>query len=237
MFKWLLVFLLCFAFSYASAQRKLKGRVFENKTHIGLAGVFVSNLNNKQTMLTDKNGRFTIPAKTGDLIAFRSFGYHNDTLLVVDLLDKEFYMEPQVIALNQVNIVNTIAPKINTYYDPEFHGQPVVMHRDKEGRQDGGIILRVWYWKKDEHKKAKLEKQQQLFAVMDRITQVFTPQIIGKYVPLTGEEMDDFIQLYTPSPKVFMRSNFDLLNYLNDSYKKYQALPLNKRKPEQLQLN
>jgi hypothetical protein len=68
----------------------------------------------------------------------------------------------------------------------------------RKGTLKGGIIWRIWYWKKDEKKKAKLEAKQRKYDIMYNISLVFTPKTIGKYVPLTGQELDDFIILYTP---------------------------------------
>ena len=129
----------CLAVLFARAQEKLKAHVFENKTHIALAGIRIDNLTNKQTALTDNSGMFTIPAINGDLLALKGFAYQNDTVLVVNMLEKEIFMQPQVNELNQVNIINTVAPHVTTYYDPEFHGQTVVKQRDRNGNLIGGI--------------------------------------------------------------------------------------------------
>jgi hypothetical protein len=230
MLRYLLIIWLCLTATIVCAQSNLKGKVFENKTRIGLANVWVENLNSKRNAFSDKSGNFTIPAKNGDLILFKGFAYKNDTLLVTGANNIEVFLDPQQIALDQVNVTTTEIVKMNTYYDPQFHGQPVVYHRDSKGNYDGGVTLRMWYWKKGEKDKAKLDKKLKDFDTMDRIHGVFTPQIIGKYVPLTGEDMDTFIALYTPSVKVFSKRDFNLAQYLNDSYKQYLALPPEKRK-------
>ncbi|WP_374949389.1 hypothetical protein [Mucilaginibacter sp.] len=226
-----------FAAFTAVGQGRLKGRVFENKTRIGLAGIRVENLSNSQSILTNNDGKFTLSAKTGDLLLLKGFAYKNDTVLVTSMADQEIFMVPQTNDLAQVNVVATVAPKLNTYYDPLYHGQSVLMVRDKKGRATGGVIIRLWYWKKDEHKKAKAESREHMYALMDRITQVFTPQIIGKYIPLKGQEMEDFLEMYTPDVSIFSAKSFDLTSYLNDCYKKYQQLPSDQRKPKRLKLN
>lgn len=230
--------LLLFACVYSFGQTKLKGRVFENKTRIGLENVFVENLKTKQSIFTDKNGRFTIDAKTGDILSFKGFAYRNDTSLVTSMSEKEVFLEPVTNELAQVNVVATVAPQMNTYYDPQYHGQSVIVQRDKKtGWPTGGIIIRMWYWKKDEHKKARLEQREHTYALMDRISQVFTPQIVGKYIPLKDQELQDFIEMYIPSAKDFGDNNFNMVVYLNKCYKEYMALPPDKRKPEELKMD
>ncbi|MFA6085337.1 hypothetical protein [Mucilaginibacter sp.] len=236
MFKWVLLFSLFFVAGTAFGQ-KLKGRVFESQTRIVLADILVENLTNKQSLLTDAKGRFSITAKVGDMIRFKSFAYEADTLVIINMREKEVFMEPKKNQLSQVNIKTTETSNFNTYYDPLYHGQTAVYHRDKRGYYDGGIILRFWYWKKDEHKKAKLNQKLKDFDTMDKIALIFTPKNLSKYIPLTGADMDNFIGLYTPGVKEYTRNNFELAAYLNDCYKKYQALPLDKRKPDSLEIN
>lgn len=234
MARYLLLITLFFS-SAAFAQAPFNGRVLELKTRIGLAGIRVENLNSKKATVTNNTGSFSIPAKNGDLLTFKGFAYSVDTLLVTEPWAKEVFLEPLNNELQPVNITTTETKNLNTYYDPLYHGQSVVYARDKKGYAKGGIIWRIWYWKKDEKKKAKLEAKQRQFDIMHNISLVFTPKTIGKYVPLTGPELDHFITLYTPTPAVYTANDFNLVNYLNDCYKKYQALPAEKRQPPKLE--
>ncbi|TSD63468.1 hypothetical protein FFF34_017915 [Inquilinus sp. KBS0705] len=232
MLRYLLVIIFIISSTICFAQSSIKGRVFENKTRIALADVLIENLNTKQSLLADKKGMFTIGAKIGDLLVFKNFAYQTDTLVVIDMREKEVFLEPKQNFLNEVTVRTTDADTkgIENYYDPQFHNQPVVYHRNSRTKEyDGGITIRLRYWKKDEKKKARLEKLLKKFDTMDEIASVFVPKNIGSYVPLTGAELDNFISLYTPTPEVYSSKKFNLLDYLNDCYKKYEALPLDKR--------
>ena len=233
MYRYLLLIAL-FLTSSAFAQSGFKGRVLENKTRIGLTGIRVDNLTNKKTTLTDNAGNFAIPAKNGDLLVFKGFAYQIDTMLITDLHEKEIFLEPVTHELDQVNIRSTETKNLNTYYDPMFHGQSVVYARDKNLNYKGGIVLRLWYWKKDEKKRAKLEALERKYAIMDKIAAVFQPKIIAQYLPLTGDDLNNFINLYTPTPKIVAAKDFNLPNYLNACFKKYQALPPDKKQPPKL---
>ncbi|RWY55555.1 hypothetical protein [Mucilaginibacter gilvus] len=230
--RYFLLFAFCLAGPVAFAQGIFNGKVFEYKTRIGLANIWIENLRNKQNTLSDKTGKFSLPAKPGDLVLFKGFSYKNDTVLVTSLNSAEIFLQSQKIELKQVNISTTELAKKFKDYDQEYHGQPMVYHRDREGNLDGGINIRIHYWKKGEHDKAKLDKKLRDFETMDHIHGLFTPETIGKFVPLKGDEMDNFISLYTPSVKVFTSNDFNMVAYLSESYKKYQALPVEKRHPQ-----
>ena len=229
-----LFIIIFFLSSTAFGQIGFKGRVFEHKTRIGLAGIRVNNLNNKKSTLTNSNGDFSIPVKDGDLLVFKGFAYQVDTVLITDLHDKEIFLEPVTRQLGQVNITTTETKNMNTYYDPMFHGQPIVYASDKDLNYKGGVVLRLWYWKKDAKKRARLEALEKKYAVMDKIEAVFKPDIIAQYLPLTGADLPNFINLYTPTPEIVTKKDFSLVNYLNACYKKYQGLRPEERQPAKL---
>jgi hypothetical protein len=222
----------CVSFAAAAQSITFKGKVFENNTRVGLSNVWIENLNNKQNTLSDKTGKFSIAAKLGDLVLFKGFAYQTDTVLVTSLSGTEVFLDAQKIQLKQVNISTTETAKEAPKYDRLYHNQAVVYHRDYKGNYDGGITIRLRYWKAGDREKARLEKKLKEFDTMDQIHQLFIPDFIGKYVPLTGEELDNFISLYTPGVKEFSRRDFNLVVYLSDSYKSYLALPADKRKPQ-----
>ena len=100
---------------------------------------------------------------------------------------------------------------------------------DDKGNYTGGVVFRFWYWKKDEHKKKKLEQEQQADAAYQRIAVVFCRDTVLKYLPLKNEEVSGFILRYTPGTEEFMSSGFNLALYLNKCYKAYKELPLEER--------
>lgn len=235
MFKWLWVLIFCLAVNYSRAQGILQGRVYEDKTKIGLSDVFIENITNKKSAFTDQKGRFSIPAKTGDVLTFKGVAYRNDTVLVTGMQNLEVFMEAKTNQLAQVNVTTTEIKKFSTY-DKDFHGQTVVYHRDRKGYLDGGITIRMHWWKKDEHKKAKLAKRLKDFDTMDEIAAVFSEKNLTKYVPLTGQDMENFISLYRPDVKTYTQSNFDLIAYLNKCYQKYKGLSPKERQANTLKV-
>ena len=230
------VFVCCFFASLACAQSIFSGRVLENKTRIALSSIQIVNLNNKLRSITGSDGRFSIAAKVGDLIVFKGFSYQTDTLLLTDMHDREVFLEPQKTMLNQVTITDTNGHTSNAGknmllpYDPQFHGQTVVYHRNSKGQYDGGITLRLHYFKKGEHDKKKAEEKEEERILSEEISAIFTEDNIGHYVPLKGKDLYNFVLLYTPEIKVYNDKNFNLLSYLNTSYQAWLKLSADQRK-------
>ena len=230
--------LICFIPFFASAQTSFKGRVFEYKTRIALRDVQVQNLTTKQNAFTDEKGWFTINAKPGDRLVLKTFSYLTDTVLITNLREQEIFLVPHMNTLDEVKVTNDTLKLRGGggFTDPDFHGQTMIYQRDpKTGYYKGGVIFRLWWWKKDEHKRAKLEEQLKEQREQDELNKIFVPAIIGKYVPLKGKDMDDFIALYTPDVKVYYHADFNLAAYLNDCYARYLKLPEDKRHPQKLE--
>ena len=241
MFRYLLIF---FAFTFciisAQAQTVFNGRVFENKTRITLHGVRVENLTNRLVALSGDDGRFSIAAKVGDFLVLKEFAYQPDTLLITDMHDREIFLEPVKNMLKQVTITDTSgrtsAAEKNMIlpYDPEFHGQTMVYHRDDKEQYDGGIILRMHYFTGDDNKKRKAQKKEEKRVLSQEISTIFTADNISHYLPLKGSDLDSFLLLYTPAIKVYNSKDFNLLSYLNVSYKTWLGLSPEQRKAGQI---
>jgi hypothetical protein len=230
----LLLFVSCFMVSLAFGQTNLKGRVFEAKTRITLADIQIQNLTNHELTRSDDKGRFSIPAKTGDLLVFKGFAYNADTVLVTDLHDREIFLIPHQNFLDEVKVTADSTKNMSHYYDPMFHGQTVVYAHDADFRPTGGVIIRVWDNKKDQHRREHLQSEIKEQQQQDELNRVFSTKNVAKYVPLTGQKLENFLLLYTPDIKVYFRADFNLTVYLNDCYQKYLKLPEDKRQPQKL---
>lgn len=241
MLRYLLIFSCCLlCFSSLQAQTVFSGRIFENKTRITLRGVIIQNLTNKLRAISDESGRFSIAAKVGDLLVLKQFAYQPDTLLLTDMHSREIFMEPQRTVLNQVTVTDSsthtaaAAKNMILPYDPEFHGQTIVYHRDEKQQYDGGIIIRLHYFKGDERKKKEAQKKEEERILSNEISTIFTADNISHYLPLSGKDLDNFLLLYTPTFKEYNKKEFNLLAYLDTSYKAWQNLSPEERKAGQI---
>ena len=217
--KYLLIFL-CLIICYSvNAQDILKGTVFEDGTNNRMPNVFIRDNNSKQLTITDKKGNFSVRTETGHVLIFESPGYNSDTLFVADLTTKKIILSTKAIALREVNINAT-----KTTFDPHQE-YPDVYTKSKL------YVLSPSSWFGKEAVDARRLKNYFKTEAEERhIDQVFSMAYVGSIVPLKGKELEDFITMYRPSYAFLMSNNGpSLATYVNDCYKKFEALPPGKR--------
>lgn len=216
--------LLSFTVITANAQNKLKGTVYEGSGSTRLSEVFVHDINNKQMTLTDKNGNFEISAATGHLVVFSAPTYASDTVYITDLTPKKIRLTPQGIRLNTVNISGT-----RKAFDPQAE-YPEVYEKSKV------YPLSPSSWFSREGRNARRLKKFFKREVQEReIDEAFNAKTVTSVVPLKGEDLENFMTLYRPKYNDIKNGDKQaLIIYINDSYKKYQALPPEKRRPQSL---
>lgn len=216
--------LLVSAVGTAHAQGLLKGSVHERGSNAKLTNVFIRDINNNQLTLVDKNGDFQIKTATGHTLIINSPGYVSDTLYVIDMTPKKINMTVLTIALREVNINSNRA----TFNPHEEY--PEVYQKSKV------YVLSPSSWFGKDAKDARRLKR--YFAEEEedqKVDAVFNMAYVGSLVPLKGQDLENFMTLYRPSYD-FVKSNTreSMAVYVNDSYKKYMALPPEKRTPLQL---
>jgi hypothetical protein len=216
--KYFIVSLLCLATGMVKAQGILKGKVVDG-SNAGLSNVFVRDNAAKQYTLTDKQGNFAINTEPGHLLVFESPGYITDTLYVTDMVQKKIRLETQTIALREVNITASRAA-----FDPHKE-YPEVYEKSKV------YVMSPSTWFSKEGRDARrLKRYFQHEAEERHVDAVFSRVYVSSIIPLKGQELENFMVLYRPSYS-FLRDNegASLAAYINDCYKKYKALPPDKR--------
>ena len=218
--KYPLLLIPCFFAVCANAQSVLKGTVYENGTNNRLTNVFIRDNNNKQQLtITDNQGNFSIKTEPGHVIIFDSPSYVSDTLYVTDLVQKKIMLTTKTIALREVAITSTRAA-----FDPHKE-YPDIYEKSKVYP----LSPSTWF-SKDAKDARKLKRYFETEQQERRIDAVFNRTYVGSLVPLKGRELENFMTLYRPTyATVVNGSGPTLAVYINDSYKKYQALPQDKR--------
>jgi hypothetical protein len=215
-----------FITTLAHAQSTLKGTVYEEGTNTRMPDVFIRDNNSRQVSITDKNGNFSIRTAAGHTLIFNSPGYNSDTLYLIDLAPKKVNLTTQTINLRQVNITAS-----RTAFNPRAE-YPEVYEKSKV------YVLSPSTWFSGEGKKARrLKRYFQREAEERNIDAAFSPAYVSSIVPLKGTELENFMTMFRPS-YTFLRSNNreSIVAYINDSYKKFLALPPSKRAPQALKL-
>ena len=77
----------------------------------------------------------------------------------------------------------------------------------------------------------KVEKSE---AQKEQIRRVFNPENLKKYLPITGQEMENFIILYTPDINTYFAPGFNLVAYLNAQYAEFNKIPVDQRQSKSL---
>jgi hypothetical protein len=233
----LLLLLSVFIFTHVSyGQGQLNGLVYENKTNILLQDVKVENLKTHLVVMTGHDGSFNINAKAGDLICFTNYNYKPDTLYLSDLKPVKVFLDPQSIELHEVKITNQqINNSAGFAPAPEKGplGSSSILYQTDAGLNPiGGLKLNFQDGrdtkKLHENKVATVEKQR------DIIQQVFNATALKKYLPISGQEMDNFIILYMPDARTFFDHGFNLVIYLNKSFEEFNKIPLDQRQSKEL---
>ncbi len=217
--RYILAVLLGLIAGSVNAQGLLKGTVYESGSNAKLGNVFIRDNNNKQIALTDKEGNFNIKTETGHLLIFDSPGYVSDTLYVVDLTPKKITMVTRVVTLNAVTIRST-----RQAFDPHKE-YPDIYTKSKV------YVFSPSSWFSKEGKDARRLKRYFKHEEEERhVDAIFTSSYVGSIVPLKGQDLEDFMTLYRPTYAFIKGNNNESLAvYINDSYKKYKALPPEKR--------
>ncbi|SEO48831.1 CarboxypepD_reg-like domain-containing protein [Mucilaginibacter gossypiicola] len=218
-YQYLILSALLFLACTVNAQTTVKGIVVESGKNNKLGDVFVRDNQNRQMTLTDSKGNFSIRTETGHTLVFSSPGYVSDTLYVTDFTNKKIELVAQTIALRQVNI----SAKREAF---DAHKEyPEVYTRAKV------YPLSPTSWFSKEAKDARRLKKYFKHEEEERhVDEVFTMNYVQSIIPLRGQELENFMTLYRPSYAFIKNNNGpSLAVYINDSYKKYQALPADKR--------
>jgi hypothetical protein len=208
-------------------QSNLKGKVLEIHTEILLSGITVENQTTHITTHTDPFGSFIIKAKKGDLICFSGLNYIADTVYLTNLKNLTVLLTLRSNQLNEVKVTQQEI-KNSVWSAPPETG--LLGSRTLLYKPGGGLKVKLFDSHSGEKKRRKLE-QLELNGQREReIDRVFHPDNIKNYVPLTGQELTNFIIKYTPAISTYFSSKFNLVSYINESYKAFLAIPEDKRK-------
>ncbi|MGI4749313.1 MAG: hypothetical protein ACRYFB_01665 [Janthinobacterium lividum] len=211
-------------FDYAQAQNVLRGTVFEGKSSRRLANVFVRDINSKEISLTDNSGNFTIRTVKNHTLVFTSPGYNPDTLFLVDLQPKHIELLLRGITLNQVNITSSRAFNPREEYPDVYEKSKFALSPSRIFGKEAKDARRLkrYFGREGEER---------------QIDSAFNAVYVSSLVPLKGKDLENFMTMYRPTYALVKAPHSSLTLYINDSYKKFMALPPEKRSIQQLTIN
>jgi hypothetical protein len=228
---------LIFIVNLSFAQGNLTGRILENKTRVPLSGISVQNLKSNLIIVSDQNGLFSIKAHVGDLITFSGFSYQTDTLYVKDLSSVEILLDLKGTTLKGVTVTGSETRLGNLTAPPTlspFGGQTLVYSKDANGNYNGGLKLNLFDSHSDANKRKKVAQLGKDEELKQQIAKEFSPENLKNYIPLQGQEMTNFIIMYTPSIDTYTSPDFNLPIYIDSSYSDFLKIPKDRRQSKAL---
>lgn len=220
------------------AQDNLTGRVYEDKTKVALPGIVIKNLKTQSTTISDRTGAYSIPAHTGDLVVFSAFSYVPDTLYVTSLKYTEISLVLKTNMLNEVKVTGQETRLGNLKAAPTLspiNNQGLTYSTDSKGNYTGGLTAHIFDSHSAENKRKHEAQVTKDEAIKNKIADIFSPKGLKDYVPLEGQEMQNFIVTYTPDIKTYTDPNFNLTVYINSSYQEFMKIPEEERKSKTFQ--
>jgi hypothetical protein len=215
--RYLAIALMCLIGNALHAQGLLKGTVTESGSGAKLSDVFIRDANSKEVALTDKSGRFQIRTVSGHLLIFTAPGYLPDTLYLTDLNPKKVQLRVQNITLRAVNITSTSGFNPREEY-PEIY------------RKSSFALSPSRMFGKEAKNARRLKRYFEREVTERQIDSLFSRTLVSSVVPLKGADLDNFMSVYRPTLPFLKRSSPQTLTlYINDSYKKFMAMPADKR--------
>lgn len=234
-----LLFLLFILFLTGSvyAQDALTGRVYEEKINTAIPGIVVRNLNSNRTALTDQTGGFSIPAKIGDLVSFTGFSYQPDTIYVKDLKYVEIILALKGKMLKEVTVTQQEV-KVGSLKAPRtlspINSDALVYSRNDNGAYKGGMTANIFDSNQAAKKRQKAVQVEKDGAIKQKISETFSAINLQNYLPIKGQEMQNFIILYTPGMETYTSADFNFTLYLSTCYREFLKIPEDQRRSKQL---
>ncbi len=200
------------------AQTVLKGTVFEGKSSRKMADVFVRDINSKEIALSDNSGNFSIRTLLNHTLIFSSPGYISDTLFLVDLKPKHIELALRGISLNEVNITSTRAFNPKEEYPDVYEKSKFALSPSRIFGKEAKDARRLKHYFDRETDERQIDS-------------IFNAVYVSSIVPLKGRDLEDFMSMYRPTLAFLKKTPHSSLTlYVNDSYKKFMALPPEKRR-------
>ena len=221
----LILFFSCIAFC-ASAQQLLNigGTIYKKNYNDKVADATVVNTSKKLNATSNNLGVFHIQAAKGDTLLFQKYDFSSQTFVVSGPYDINIYMQP-IIALSDVTIREKTRKQELEETQDQYRKQGVFANGKKPGVLSVlGSPLTGMY-----ELFGKGPKQARHFAEYSKnelqqieINKKYNKAVIKKLTPLPDEEIEDFMNYFSPSYAAVKEWNdYDLIKYVRQSYDYY----------------
>lgn len=225
---------ICAAFGVKAQQKNtIIGIVKDSITNTIIEFASISNINKKNTIVSNTKGVFKIDIALNHLISVAAVGYNFDTIRITEKLlqtDTLFVLlHPLSKRLADVTVISTtrfsqyqldsIERRKDFFINRSDVKIPVV------SLANSGVGLGInldHFYNREKRKRSALD----LFNDIENESYTnyrFTPALVNKYTQLEGEKLVEFMQKHRPSC-TWLRNHTteeDMLYYINDKLKSY----------------
>lgn len=213
--------------------QEMEGVVFDKNTRQRVPRVYVYNMANDDMTYNDKRGEFSLKGTLGDTLIAIAKGYYADTLVVRNKKTVVFNLQRSTIWLNEVSIVARKSPsEILSQRKEEFnkaYREGEVGNVFSTAPMGGaGLSIDALYsllsrrGKNARHLQELIEREYQNNVIDTR----FTAEMVSSITDIKGVALQDFMLQYRPTYFFVTQSNdYELGQYIRDSYRKYRQNP------------
>lgn len=225
---------ICAAFSVNAQQKNiLVGVIKDSVTNTIIEFASISNLNKKNTVVSNTKGIFKINIALNHLLSIAAVGYNFDTIRVTEELLKldTLYIVMHPLSKRLADVTVTTTTKFNQYQRDSIERRKDFFSNKSDVKipvaslANSGIGLGInldHFYNREKRKRSAID----LFNSMENESYTnyrFTPILVNKYTQLEGEKLVEFMQKYRPSDP-WLRNHTteeDILYYINDKLKSY----------------
>lgn len=234
----LILFFSCIAM-HANAQQLLSisGTIYKKNYSERVAEATVTNISKKLLASSNNVGVFHIKAALGDTLLFQKKEFSSQTFVVSGAYDINIYMQPIIVLQDVIIREKTRKQELEETQD-QYRKQGIFANGKKpKALSMLGSPLTGMY-----ELFGKGPKQARHFAEYSKheleqieINKKYNKAAIKKLTPLPDEEIEDFMNYFSPSYAAVKEWNdYDLINYIRTSYEYYSknkgALKLNEKR-------
>ncbi len=228
------LFFICAAFSVKAQQKNtIIGVVKDSVTNTIIEFASISNINKKNTIVSNTKGVFKIDIALNHLLSIVAVGYNFDTMRVTETLlqSDTLFVLLQPLSKRLADITVTSTTRFSQYQldsierRKEFFINKSDVKIPVVSSANSGIGIGInldHFYKREKRKRSALD----LFYDIENESYAnyrFTPALVNKYTQLEGEKLVEFMQKYRPS-YTWLRNHTteeDILYYINEKLPNY----------------
>ncbi|MDH5828509.1 hypothetical protein [Sphingobacterium faecium] len=214
------------------AQKKIEGIVSDINTKQRISKVTIRNPRTKEEVFNNIKGEFSISAEKGDILIATAKEYFADTVLIDKSLVILFHLKRESIYIDEVSVVakkdpDEVLKRAKYDYEKAFRlSDPGDLF--SVGQNGAGLSINSIYslFSKEAKNAKRLKKVIESDYKDNVIDYKFSKTLVSRTTGLTGDELHKFRRIFKPSYFfIISSSQYELTNYIKDSYEKYRKNP------------